>query len=191
MTSNIAWFRYELIWEKAIATQFLDAKKKPMKKHESILVFYKSTPCYNPQMTKGTPYKTNPKSLPTSIYHAHRRVPTENVGDRFPNTILRFANERGCHPTQKPVSLFAYLIRTYTNPGELVLDNTAGSGTTAIAAIETGRDWICMEKDAGYFEIAQERIRERLAQPFLPGLIEGSKEPAATPRTMELFAAAV
>lgn len=107
-------FRYEWIWEKSIATQFLDAKRKPLKKHENVCVFYAAQPTYNPQFTAGKPYKTNPKAPPTGIYGSHVRVATDNDGKRYPVTVNHFANERGLHPTQKPVALMEYLIRTYT-----------------------------------------------------------------------------
>lgn len=181
--SNSAWFRYEWIWEKPIATQFLDAKTRPLKAHENVLVFYGGQPVYNPQMTKGTPYETNPKAPPTSIYGSHYRIATLNEGQRYPRTVLQFENERGYHPTQKPVALFEYLIRTYTRPGDLVFDPFVGSGTTALAARNTGRHWITGDLSPEYVGIA----RARLAEPYTPDMftaLEQPAEPVAEQRTL-------
>ena len=151
-------FRYEWIWEKSIATQFLDAKRKPLKKHESVLVFAKKQTTYNPQFSSGKPYSTNPKAKPTGIYGEHVRMPAISDGKRYPTTVMPFKNERGLHPTQKPVALLEYLIRTYTNEGETVLDFTHGSGSTGVAAVNTGRKYIGIEMDGHYFNISKDRI---------------------------------
>lgn len=156
--SNPKWFRYEWIWEKSIATQFLDAKRRPLKKHENILIFSKYPSRYNPQLTAGRPYFTRPKAPPTGIYGTHIRVPTNNRGTRYPVSIQKVKNERGLHPSQKPVPLIEYLIRTYTDEGEAVLDNCMGSGTTGVACANTGRNFTGIERDPGYFKIAKARI---------------------------------
>lgn len=138
-------FRYEWIWEKSIATQFLDAKRKPLKKHENVCVFYAAQPTYNPQFTAGKPYRINPKAPPTGIYGRHVRVATDNDGKRYPMTVNHFTNERGLHPTQKPVALMEYMICTYTNEGDVVLDNCMGSGTTGVACVNARRSFIGIE----------------------------------------------
>lgn len=155
--SQIDNFKYQWIWVKSKITGVLNAKKMPVRKHEQILVFYKSPCTYNAQdlKLKGTITKQGGNS--------------NNYGDRntddyvqeftnWPRDVLEIKSENGFHPTQKPVALFEYLIKTYTNENELVLDNTAGSGTTAIAAINTNRHWICIEKDEEYANKAIERI---------------------------------
>ena len=161
--SNLKMLRYEWIWEKPIGTGYLNAKKMPLKKHENILVFYKKLPTYNPQFTKGAPYRKTSGGVSTcSCYGKHHTVSNTNDGFRYPLSIQRFNKDRGLHPTQKPVSLFEYLIKTYTNEGETILDNCIGSGTTAIAAINTNRNYIGIEKDEGYYSIAMKRIDERM-----------------------------
>lgn len=163
--SNPRWFRYEDIWAKTTPTGFLDANRKPMRRHENILVFSPiGSRTFNPQMTEGPPYKV--KNGPqTQVYGKFERKTCDNPGLRYPTSIVQAANARirGGHPTQKPVALFEYLIRTHSNPGDTVLDNTMGSGTTGVACVRTGRKFIGIEKDAGYFEVAQRRIAEALA----------------------------
>lgn len=164
--SNRKLFKYELIWLKNVATGFANANRKPMAKHENVLLFYKKAPVYNPQFEEGEPYvqKRKPKNdfgeflSPTS-----QRIDTVNEGKRYPTSQLVFKRETGHHPTQKPVPLFEYLIKTYTNEGETVLDNCIGSGTTAVAAINTGRNFIGMEMEQKYFDIANQRIEKALA----------------------------
>lgn len=157
--------KYEWIWEKGAATGHLNAKKQPMKAHENALVFYRAQCTYNPQMEKGEAY-TQKSGRGSSNYGDQVEVVTENSGERYPRSVLKFPHDRGSrlHPTQKPVALFEYLIRTYTNPGDLVLDNTAGSGTTAIAAENAGRKWICMERDPTYYESAVGRVYDHLTR---------------------------
>jgi len=160
--SNIKLFKYEWIWNKSKATGFLNAKKQPLRSHENVLVFYKKQPTYNPQMVKGELHHRGQKaqSKQTTVY-GNFSFDLYYSDEYYPQTV-RFFNvqERAIHPTQKPVALFEYLIKTYTNEGETVLDNCAGSGTTAIACINTNRKYICMEKDAGYFEIMRKRIEQ-------------------------------
>ena len=159
--SNPQNFRYDLIWEKEQGTDFLNANRKPLKQHENICVFYHDSPTYNKQFGKGKPYKSANGNKDNSVWgNFNYGVTTDNDGKRNPTTILRFKREHGYHPTQKPVSLLEYLIKTYTNQGETVLDNCMGSGSTGVACVNTGRDFIGIELDETYFEIAKKRIEE-------------------------------
>lgn len=161
--SNINLFRYELIWEKDIATGFLDARRKPMKIHENVLIFYKHRTTYNPQMKSGKPYRSISGKCSNSITKDESikcgGYLTENSGERFPTSINKINTEHGLHPTQKPVVLFEYLIKTYTNKGNLILDNCAGSGTTGVAAKNLDRNYILIEQDEKYYKIAKTRIK--------------------------------
>ena len=159
--SNIENLKYEWIWVKPSGTGHLNAKKMPLKNHENILVFYKKLPTYNPQMTKGTPY-TQKSGRASSNYNPQERVTTVNEGYRYPLTVQKFKSEKGLHPTQKPVELFEYLIKTYTNEGETVLDNCMGSGTTAIACINANRKYIGFELDEGYYKASIERVNNHM-----------------------------
>jgi len=161
IASNMNLYRYSLIWEKEQGVNFLMAKKQPLKVHEDINVFYKKQPTYNPQMTKGKPY-TSGKGTSGEVTGHVTKVQTKNEGTRYPHSVIKINRETGLHPTQKPVALFEYLIRTYTNEGETVLDNCLGSGTAAVAAINTGRNFIGIEREWEYCEIAQRRIDEAL-----------------------------
>ena len=159
--SNIKLFRYEWIWEKDNATGFLNANRMPLKKTENILVFYKQLPIYNPQKTAGKPYKCKQGSGSSSWNYDESQggYVTENNGDRFPTNIIKFNRDKDkFHPTQKPVALLEYLIKTYTNEGDTVLDNCMGSGSTGVACVNTGRKFIGMEMDDTYYEIAKQRI---------------------------------
>lgn len=158
-TSKIEFLKYEWVWIKQQGTGFLNSKKMPLKATENILVFYKKLPIYNPQMRIGfKPYKCK-NGKGSSNYDKQISVFTKNDGQRFPLNWLNIKYDKEkLHPTQKPVALFEYLIKTYTNEDDLILDNAAGSCTTAIAAINTKRDWICIEKEAKYCHIGQERI---------------------------------
>jgi site-specific DNA-methyltransferase (adenine-specific) len=159
--SNLKNFRYEWIWEKPQGTNPMAAKVQPLKSHENIVVFYRKRPTYNPQMTLSTPYggfKSTKKKLGEvygDLNSEHRDNPE---GTRYPKTVLRFKQEKGLHPTQKPVPLMEYLIKTYTNEGDVVLDNVFGSGTTGVAAKKTGRGFIGIEKDENYFNEGEQRI---------------------------------
>lgn len=159
--SQLQHLKYEWIWEKPKATGHLNAKKQPMKAHENVLVFYRSQCVYNPQKTKGEPYKQK-SGRASNNYGDQIQVLTENNGDRYPTSVQKFTNQTGLHPTQKPVALFEYLIKTYTDPGMTVLDNCAGSGTTAIAAERTGRKWICIEREPSYYYQAVGRVWKEL-----------------------------
>jgi DNA modification methylase len=159
--SNIKNYKYDWIWEKEQGANFMLCKYQPYKVHETISVFSKERHTYNPQMTDGKPYISG-KGTSGDITGNVIKTQTKNKGTRYPRSIQRYNTEKNKskHPTQKPVALFEYLIKTYTNEGELVLDNTAGSCTTAIAALNTNRDYICMEKDENYYNIGLKRVKE-------------------------------
>lgn len=163
-TSNLKLFRYEIIWEKPSATGFLNAKKQPLRAHENILVFYKSQPTYNPQKTFGHERKTaKRKDIGSEHYGKQVNIKSYDSTERYPRSVQVFSSDKqkqALHPTQKPVALCEYLIRTYTNEGETVLDNTMGSGTTGVACVNTGRSFIGIEQEKKYFDIAQERIAQ-------------------------------
>lgn len=161
--SNLKLFKYEWIWEKDNGTGFLNAKKMPLKIHENILVFYKKLPTYNPQMRTGfKPYKCKQGRHSTNYGLYEQGHITESNGERYPIDIIEFKKDSGLHPTQKPVALLEYLIKTYSNEGDLILDNCMGSGSTGVACINTGRNFIGIEKEEKYFNIAKERIGECL-----------------------------
>ena len=167
--SNEKWFKYKLVWKKSKATNFLNAKKQPLRKYEDICVFYKKQPTYNPQMSTGKPYnKGIRKDQLTGSYGDFKPVEVKSDGLRYPNDIIYFktAESEGkvYHPTQKPVALCEYLIKTYTNEGDLVLDNCMGSGSTGIACINTNRNFIGMELNEEFFKIGKQRINERLKE---------------------------
>jgi len=161
--SNDKNFKYKLVWEKSKATNFLNAKIQPLRKHEDICVFYKKQPVYNPQMSEGKAYdKGVRKDQVTGSYGDFKPIHVKSNGNRYPTDVIYFktAESEGevLHPTQKPVALFEYLIKTYTNEGDLVLDNCAGSGTTGIACLNTNRRFILIEKEEKYIDIINERI---------------------------------
>jgi DNA modification methylase len=158
--SNAGLFRYSLIWHKTNAVGFLNAKKMPLRSHEDILVFYKKPPVYNPQKTSGHERKVAKRNTFSENYGKQTGSSYDST-ERYPTSVLTFAKDPAglkAHPTQKPVPLFEYLIKTYTHPGDVVLDNCMGSGTTAVACINTGRYYIGFEKDEQYWKISQERI---------------------------------
>lgn len=186
--SNLVNLRYEWIWRKESGTGYLNAKKAPLKDHENILVFYRQPPTYNPQMRQGfKPYVYKQGATKSKNYGTQTGAITESNGERYPVTVLDFPRDRGnLHPTQKPVALIEYLIKTYTNEGDTVLDNTMGSGTSGVACINTGRKFIGIEKDAGYFKIAEERIaaaREGLGQPTPKAIRIAKPKPKKSPKT--------
>jgi site-specific DNA-methyltransferase (adenine-specific) len=173
IASNFNDFKYEWIWEKSVAGDCMNAKNKPMKKHENVLVFSTGTTAnkssrrmpYFPQGLKPTERKRSGTDY--GVTGGSFKVPRPSHGPYvqtvtgYPTSILKFNNDSDKHhPTQKPVALMEYLIRTYTNEGETVLDNTMGSGTTGVACANTGRKFIGIEKDEGYFKIAEQRIKE-------------------------------
>jgi len=156
--SNIEWFKYELIWEKSNSTAHVMANIRPLKSHENICVFYKRQPTYNPQKEVGIPYGWRSKRTDSIHLQGNKNTPIFNRGDRFPRSVKKFKQERGLHPTQKPVPLFEYLIRTYTNEGDIVLDNAAGCGTTGVACKQSRRNYLLIDKDEKYYKLMQERL---------------------------------
>lgn len=173
MLSNPKYYKYKYIWIKSKATNFLNSKKQPLRKFEEILVFYKKQPVYNPQMMNGKAYdKGVRKNQLTGSYGDFDPIHVKSDGTRFPLDILYFktAESEGTvvHPTQKPIDLGRYLIKTYTNPGDIILDNTSGSGSFLVAAILEGRNFIGIEKnefskkfkkeDVDYIQISKKRI---------------------------------
>jgi site-specific DNA-methyltransferase (adenine-specific) len=159
--SNIKELRYEWIWEKESGTGFLNAKFAPLKSHENILVFYKKRPTYHPQMQEGKPYTRQQALKGSENYGKQGGLLTKSDGLRYPKTILKFQRDKyKIHPTQKPVALLEFLIKTYSNIGDTVLDSCAGSFSTAIACINTERTYICIEKEHKYFLKGVERINE-------------------------------
>lgn len=160
--SNLKRFKYDWIWEKEQGANFMLCKYQPYKVHEIISVFSKKAHLYLPQMTVGKPYISG-KGTSGEITKNVMKIQTKNNGTRYPRSIQRFSTDKArgsYHPTQKPVELLEYLIKTYTNEGDLVLDNCMGSGSTGIACLNTGRRFIGMELEDEYFEIAQKRIKE-------------------------------
>ena len=169
--SKLKWFRYELVWNKNKCGSPGLAKYRPMKTHENVLIFYKdSGGTYNPQMEVGEPYARKSKNPEGYVgrkndhgYGMKPRKEFDNKGTRYPKSIINisrdFSAQQQVHPTQKPVPLMEWLIKTYSNPGETVLDNCMGSGSTGVAAVKQNRKFIGMEYDSEYFEIAQERIK--------------------------------
>ncbi|WP_404456661.1 DNA-methyltransferase [Oceanobacillus kapialis] len=150
--SNEKWFKYKIVWEKSKSTNFLNAKKQPLRKHEDICVFYKKQPVYNPQMIEGLPYdKGVRKNQLTGSYGDFKPVHVISEGKRYPTDVIYFktAESEGkvYHATQKPVELGRYLIRTYTNEGDVVLDNACGSGSFLVSAILENRNFIGIEKN--------------------------------------------
>ncbi len=171
--SNEQNFKYKISWEKSKSTNFLNAKKQPLRKHEDICVFYRKQPTYNPQMTMGEPYdKGVRKNQLSGSYGDFNPRHVKSNGERYPTDVIYFktAESEGkvWHPTQKPVALARYLLRTYTKRGDMILDNAFGSGSFLVAAAEEGRIFCGIEKNedvhlfkkdaVDYIEIAQERI---------------------------------
>lgn len=172
--SNIDWYRYDWKWQKEQGTGGLKANYQPLRDYEDIAVFsdcpavYCPKPMrYYPQLTKGKPY-TITRSGTSNNMHKNAGGTFENEGVRYPKSVIYFQKETDyLHPTQKPVSLLRYLVLTYTNEGDTVLDNCMGSGSTIVAAIKEKRQWIGIEKDEKYFEIARKRIQAEMAQQTL------------------------
>jgi site-specific DNA-methyltransferase (adenine-specific) len=165
IASNRQDFRYSLVWDKVGTTGFQTARVMPLRRHEDIAVFYRSKPAYNPAMeTRGAPRKKGGSKTDNGCYGKLRSAESFN-NTYYPTSIIQVSNASKSgltHPTQKPVALMEYLIKTYTNPGELVLDNTMGSGTTGVACANTGRRFIGIERDEAYFKIAKERIESAI-----------------------------
>lgn len=165
VNSNRKQFRYEWIWEKSQGTGFLNANRMPLKIHENILIFYDKLPIYNPQFQTGKKHLRGGTGNLTDNYGNFIRLNNGSSTQYYPVDIIQFHKTSNMiHPTQKPVPLLEYLIKTYTNEGEIVLDNCMGSGSTGIACLNTNRDFIGIELDDNYFNIAKKRIEEH--QPF-------------------------
>ena len=173
VNANRKMFRYEWIWEKTQGVGFLNAKKMPLRAHEQALVFYRQLPTYNPQFWQGKPYRTKNGARPADGCYGHCS-PRESVNEsglRYPLDVLKFnhdpirynSRQSQIHSTPKPTALFEYLIRTYTNEDELVLDAFMGSGTTAVAAINTGRHFIGFELSEEFHALCERRIAEAIA----------------------------
>jgi site-specific DNA-methyltransferase (adenine-specific) len=167
--SNLKLLKYEWIWEKTSATGHLNSKKMPMKAHENILVFYKNPPVYNYQKTEGhkrkvsrAEHKINCKE--SEVYNKGQKLTTYDSTERYPRSVLKFASDKQkskLHPTQKPLDLMKYFIKTYSNEGDIVLDNCAGSGTTGEACIETNRNFILIENEDKYIKIIKDRLNKK------------------------------
>lgn len=173
--SQPKYYKYKWVWEKSKPTNFLNAKKQPLRKHEDVCVFYKKQPTYHPQMTEGLPYdKGVRKNQLSGSYGDFQPVHVSSEGKRYPTDIIyiKTAESEGkvVHPTQKPVALGRYFVRTYTNPGDIILDNTFGSGSFLVAALMEGRNFIGIEKNENvalfkktqidYINVAKERLRQ-------------------------------
>ena len=178
---GLDWFKYEWIWDKVRPSGMQIAKVRPMQRHENIVVFCKNSPIYNPVMVnrkvETTSWAVKSSDASPLKYNDGKKRKYTHFYPQSIQAIPKPNPMEYIHPTQKPVALFAYLINTYTNPGDLVLDNAAGSGTTAIAAIDTGRNWLLIEKDPEYYQVAKDRINKRLQQPFLPGTVTAHNKP--------------
>lgn len=170
INSNRKEFRYELIWSKTCPVGFLDSKMRPLRAHENIVIFARKLKAstYNPQMTVGTPY-TRKRTAPRETAHYGKikdsGMPTNNTGTRYPRSVLHHNNKQrpALHPTQKPLDLVEWLVRTYSNEGELVLDPFMGSGTTVVAAARCGRRAIGIEREADYIAKAAQRLATEVA----------------------------
>lgn len=170
--SNIKKYKYDWIWDKIKGTGFLNAKKQPMRNHENIIIFYENQCKYNPQKTKGHKLKTSfrSKNLQTEVYGEMNSDYLYNSTERYPRSIQEFSSDTqnsSLHPTQKPVSLLEYLILTYTNKDDIVLDFTMGSGSTGIACHNTGRKFIGIEKGKEEYDVAINRITNHIKQQSL------------------------
>ncbi len=168
INSNIKNFKYTWVWEKSKATNYLNAKKQPLRASEDICVFYQKQPTYNPQMTEGKPYNKGTALRETEVYGSQVAVEVKSDGARYPRNVIYFktAESEGkvVHPTQKPLALLEYLIQTYSNEGEIILDNTAGSFSTAIAATKLNRNWIGIEQEEKYCKIGLERLEKLITE---------------------------
>ena len=163
IASNMKMFKYCWVYQKPQGVDPFMAKKRPLNNIEDVVVFSQKQTTYNPQKTTGKPYRIvrdKTERLHELTGQIMRETETVNAGDRLPTRIIKFNQERGLHPTQKPVALMEYLIKTYTNEGETVLDFTMGSGTTGVACVNLGRKFIGIEMDECYFDIAEKRISE-------------------------------
>lgn len=157
ISSNPKWFRYDLVWQKSKSVGFLSSKKLPLRQHEMIYIFYKKWNVYNPQKTIGKPYTTKGRGT-VGVYNS-KRIDAINKGDRYPTSIIKFNNpKKSIHRTQKPVSILEWLIKTYSNENDIVLDFTMGSGSAIEACMNTNRKYIGIEKDKDIYLIAKDRL---------------------------------
>jgi len=167
IASNYEHFKYTMVWEKSKSSGYLNAKKQPLRAHEEVVVFYKKQPTYNPQMTQGTPYDKGKAVRDTEAYGVQtKEVHVKNdTGLRYPRSVIYFKtaeSEGKYHPTQKPVLLYEYLIRTFSNENDVILDPCMGSGTTGVAAVNCNRNFIGIEREEKYFTVARDRINNPL-----------------------------
>lgn len=162
--SNEKWFRYDLVWQKSHSMGFLQANKMPLRSHEMVYVFYKKLPTYNPQKTQGKPYHQTGRVGQPHVYNQSRNPETHNIdGLRYPLSIQKFNREtKTSHPTQKPTALCEWLIKTYSNEGDLVLDFTMGSGSTGVACKNTNRRFIGIEMDVDIYKVAEKRLSDEI-----------------------------
>lgn len=164
-------YRYSWIWHKTMAAGFLNSHRAPLRAYETLYVFYKHLPTYNPQMRYGfKPYERRNDPNCSKNYHSFGVTISKSNGERYPIDVINFSNadnHNSVHPTQKPVDLLEYIIKTYTNEGDMVLDNTMGSGSTGVAAVKNNRRFIGMEMNEEYFKIAKERIESVVSQEAL------------------------
>lgn len=162
--SNPKWFRYDIVWEKPNSVGFLNSNKSPLRCHEMIYVFNnpsKSYSTYNPQKIEGQPFYHKNNKSHAELYGDIKRIPTENQGTRFPRSIQKFTNSHkgSFHPTQKPTDLLEWLLKSYSNENDVVLDFTMGSGSTGVACKNTNRKFIGIEKDEEIFKVAKQRLQ--------------------------------
>lgn len=172
VNSNRELFRYDLVWDKQLTTGFLNSNRQPLRKHEQIAVFYKKQPTYNPIFTKGQPLHGKGNKYKTSNIKNQNYGKFESLEDyrkgsieKYPTSIISIRKvhpSKTIHPTQKPIELMQYLVETYTNPGEYVLDNCMGSGTVGIACLNSRRNFIGIEKDKDYYNLASNRIYKKI-----------------------------
>lgn len=172
--SNPSWFKFDFVWDKVCKSNFLNCKKMPMRQHEQVLVFYDRPPTYNPQMVYAGPHQRNHSrgkqdgKQTNTCYGNFGKAETIVSDFKYPGTIVKFpkghSREDWLHSTAKPVNLLRWLIKTYSNEGDLVLDSFAGSGSTLIAAIEEKRDWIGIELSDKYYDICSKRVENRLRE---------------------------
>jgi site-specific DNA-methyltransferase (adenine-specific) len=174
INSNRKYFRYDLIWEKSRCTGFLNANRMPMRSHEHILIFYKELPTFNPQKTKGNPNHISNGKISSkgknNNYGNFEQLVRYRTEDKFPKSVIFFEQNDPniiSHPTQKPIDLMRYLIRTYSNPGDMVFDGYSGSGTVADACLMEGRNCIAAELNKEYYEYSIERLQQRRRKPEL------------------------
>ena len=179
VNSNRKMFKYDIVWNKVLVTGFLNAKKMPMRQHEQIAVFYKKQPTYNPQFSTRPPLHGRGNIDTDSVvdsnknYGNYKYVPNADTTDRYPTSIITFKKPHASvvkHPTEKSIECLSYLIKTYSNEGDIILDNCMGGGTTGVACVRTHRKFIGIEKDEKYFGIAKERIELEQKQLKLFGI---------------------